>query len=95
MCDSLFHFGRIYNQAKELGVRGGSHMTHICDALRDLVPFIQFEKREKYSWKSVTFIKVAGLLKVTLFHGCFLRFLNCTNGTKSRKAPHGSQVAFM
>ena len=27
-----------------------------------------------------------GVLKVTLFYGCFSRFLNCTNGTKSRKA---------
>ena len=26
------------------------------------------------------------LLKVTLLHGCFLRFLNCTNDTKSRSA---------
>ena len=26
------------------------------------------------------------LVKVTLVHGCFSRFLNCTNGTKSRKA---------
>ena len=25
------------------------------------------------------------LLKVTLLHGCFSRFLNCTNGTKSRR----------
>ena len=25
------------------------------------------------------------LLLVTLFHECFLRFLNCTIGTKSRK----------
>ena len=36
------------------------------------------------------FSKVAGfkpatLLKVTLLDGCFSRFLNCTNGTKSRK----------
>ena len=29
--------------------------------------------------------------KVTLLHGCFSRFLNCTNGTKSRKA---SQLLF-
>ena len=28
------------------------------------------------------------LLKVTLLHGCFLRFLNCTNGAKSRNASH-------
>ena len=31
---------------------------------------------------------LATLLKVTLFHGCFSRFLNCTNATKSRKASH-------
>ena len=31
-------------------------------------------------------VKPATLLKVTLLHGCFLRFLNCTNGTKSRNA---------
>ena len=31
-------------------------------------------------------LQFATLLKVTLFHGCFSRFLNCTNGIKSRKA---------
>ena len=25
---------------------------------------------------------------LTLLHGCFSHFLNCTNGTKSRNAPH-------
>ena len=30
-----------------------------CDALRDLVPFVQFKKREKHLWRSVNFIKVA------------------------------------
>ena len=29
-----------------------------CDALHDLVPFVQFKKREKYPWKGVTFSKV-------------------------------------
>ena len=33
----------------------------ICDALRDLVPILQFKKREKHPWKTVTFGKVAGL----------------------------------
>ena len=28
------------------------------------------------------------VLKLTLLHGCFSRFLNCTNRTKSRSAPH-------
>ena len=31
---------------------------------------------------------VPTLLKLTLLHGFFSRFLNCTNGTKSRNAPH-------
>ena len=30
------------------------------DALRDLVPFVQFKKREKHPWRSVTFSKIAG-----------------------------------
>ena len=32
----------------------------ICDALRDLIPFVQFKKREKHPWRSVNFSKVAG-----------------------------------
>ena len=34
-------------------------MHHYCDALRDLVSFVQFKKREKHPWRSATFIKVA------------------------------------
>ena len=52
----------------------------ICDALRNLVYFVQFKNREKHSWKSVIFlVKPATLLKLTLLHGSFSRFLNCTN----------------
>ena len=62
-----------------------SSVTHtsnkVCGALRDLIPRAQLKKREKHPWRSVT-------LKVTLLHGCFSRFLNCTNGTKLRKASH-------
>ena len=32
----------------------------ICDALCDLVPFVQFKKCEKHPWKCVAFGKVAG-----------------------------------
>ena len=61
----------------------------IYDALSDLVPFAQFKNREKHPWRIVTFSKAAGfMLKVTLLHGCFSRFLNCTNGAKSQKASH-------
>ena len=65
----------------------------ICDTLRNFAPFVQFKNHEKHLWRSFTFCKVAGfepvtLLNVTLLDGCFSRFLNCTNGTKSRKASH-------
>ena len=30
----------------------------ICDALRDLVSFVQFKKLEKHPWRTVTFSKV-------------------------------------
>ena len=30
----------------------------ICDALRDLVPLVQFKKPEKHPWRSVNFSKV-------------------------------------
>ena len=50
-----------------------------CDALRNLVSFSQLKKHQKHPLRSVT------LLKVTLFHGCFSRCLNCTNGTKLNK----------
>ena len=65
--------------------------NHLCSMhnrlsylLRNLVLFVQILKREKHSWRSVTLSKP----KVTLLHGCFSRFLNCTNGTKSRKTSH-------
>ena len=54
--------------------------------MRDLVPFAQFEKRKKHPWRTVT------LLKVTLVHGSFSRFANCTNGIKSHKA---SQIQYL
>ena len=31
-----------------------------CDALLDLVSFVQFKKHEKHPWKRVNFSKVAG-----------------------------------
>ena len=32
-----------------------SYLITICGALHNLVPFVQFKKREKQPWKSVTF----------------------------------------
>ena len=47
--------------------------TFKCDEfpLRYLVPFVQFKKRQKHRWRSVTF---RALLKVALPHGCFSHF---------------------
>ena len=36
------------------------NIPYICDALRDLVSFVQFKKREKHPWRNVIFSKVAG-----------------------------------
>ena len=32
----------------------------ICDALRNLVSFVQFKKHKKHSWRKVTLRNVAG-----------------------------------
>ena len=45
----------------------------IYDALRNLISFVQFKKREKHPQRGVTF-RSATLLKVTLLYGCFSRF---------------------
>ena len=50
--------------------------------------FVSFEKRENQPWRSVTFSKTPTLLKVSLPHRRFSRFLNCANSTKSLKALH-------
>ena len=56
----------------------------ICDALHDLVPFVQFKKCEKYST----------LLKSDTPPWTFFTFCNCTNGFKSRKASHFMSESF-
>ena len=35
-------------------------LLQTCDALCDLVPFVQVKKREKHTWSSVTFSKLSG-----------------------------------
>ena len=55
----------------------------ICDALRDLVLFVQFKKREKHPWRSVNFSTKSNTPPWVIS-----RFLNYTNGTKSRKTSY-------
>ena len=51
-----------YQRAKKQGDRAPINkrtaLKHKCGALRDLVAFVQFKKREKYPWRSVSFSKV-------------------------------------
>ena len=43
---------------------------------------IRISLKSTHNW-----LQPATLLKLTLLHGCFSRFLNCTNATKLRNAP--------
>ena len=38
------------------------------EALRDFVPFAQFRKRDKHTWRSVNFSKVAGFVTNRAIH---------------------------
>ena len=55
-------------------------MLYIYDALLDLAPFAILKNVENNHGGVLQ--KHATLLKVTLIHGCFSRFLICTNDTQ-------------
>ena len=42
---------------KALSLQYRCTISKICDALRDLVAFLQFKNREKHPWRSVNFSK--------------------------------------
>ena len=74
---SLFRSSSTYlRQQKTLDEQ--NHEMH----LRDLVPSVQFKKREKQPWKSVT--SAYNFTKTNTPPWVFSCFLNCTNATKSR-----------
>ena len=88
-CPLFWIFFEIYQVPHAGGDGEGFLSCPFClrsKALRDLVPFIQFKKRETAT---------ATLLKLTLLHGCFSRFLNCTNGTKSCNAPQFVNITLL
>ena len=58
----------------------------MCGALRNLVPFVQFKKREKHPWRSVNLVKLQA--KINTAPWVFFTFLNRTNGIKLRNASH-------
>ena len=55
-------------------------LVSLRDALRNLVLFVQFKKRKKHPWRSVS-----------VFHV----FLNCTSDIKSSKASHIMETLFL
>ena len=68
-------------------------MDGICVALRELLPFVQFEKPEDHRWRSVTLKKKLQASTCNFTKGVsplwvFFTFLNCTDDTKSPKASH-------
>ena len=56
------HFGYQYSEVGCFLAFIASHREEFnkSDALRNFVTFLQFKKREKHPWRSVTFSKVAG-----------------------------------
>ena len=54
---SIKRLGRLLKALCEFNLRtvskGLMHRKYICDASRDLLPFVQFKKREKHPWRSV------------------------------------------
>ena len=63
--DSLETYQSVLNCQKKQSTYfpvSGDHIQLLhdgsCDASRDLVPFVQFKKREKHPWRSVSFIRL-------------------------------------
>ena len=54
----------------------------MCDDLGALIPFAKFKNVKNEA------VFIQALPRASLLCGCFSRFLNCPNGTKSRKASH-------
>ena len=49
-----------------------SNVFNKCDALRNLMPFVQLKKCEKHPWRSVNFSKVVGFCLLFLFYCYYL-----------------------
>ena len=50
----ISELGKRKNGVKRLSKRNAFGGKVICDVLRNLAPFVQFKKREKLPWRSVT-----------------------------------------
>ena len=50
----------ILSDTSSFGMISPLKNPQICDAFRDLVPFVEFKKCEKHPWRSVNFSEFAG-----------------------------------
>ena len=67
-------------------VKNRTSSCYIYEALHDLVPFVQFKKREKHPWRSITFSKVTSVYSVAKSSAC--------NFTKNNTLPWGFLMFF-
>ena len=74
----------------------------LCDALRDLLLFVQFRKRKNANGEVILLVKLqaeaCNFTKSIFPSGCFSRFLNCANDTRLRKAynlAYGDSYSFL
>ena len=65
-------------------------LSIICNALHDLVSFLQFKKREKHPWRSVTFSKVTCLCAKRLI--CHIKHFKNGKHKKSLNKKMSSKV---
>ena len=58
--------------------------------MRNLVPFVQFKKREKHPWMSFIFSRTEAynFIESKTPPWVFFKFLNCTNDIKLRNLSH-------
>ena len=74
------------------------YMT-VCDVLRDLIPFVQFKKRENTHGGALLLVKlhaeVCNFTKSNTPPWVFFKFLNCTNGIKSSNITYIYRIMFV
>ena len=56
----IYLYVRKFFQKNDHFLPSDTHAKNKCDALRNLVPFVQFKKHEKDPSRSITFSKAAG-----------------------------------
>ena len=80
---TIFHLAFCY--------RHNAHFKHVYlhdkyDALRDLVPFVQYKKLKNTHEGVLILVKLQASAKSNTPPCVFFTFFNCTNGTKSSNA---------